>query len=607
MLRVYTGSPLNLTVQDVGSNANTSYTELGSYKSGDQIDSLFTTQNKYYRFETAGKQRSVLSKDENIHTNDVYDTSTFNILQEFQGISHLQLKPGDFVYNRDFGVYPNNRLIILRRFANPVQDDIYAVSSDKGPGTPISTIVGYVKETDDFLNFDVSEEWIKADASFKEILNKVGDDFAFGQFKIGDILARGNNIIPMPGATELLQRKLMVDFGLIDPEESAVIPSGDPNLIKDAKVRDLVKDGEAGSGLNGKITVNFEVTYEQKFIGGVDPTFVYMDIIGTLLAMGTSTSKFYLGGNDNTKLDKKIKEFIHNPNKTIKEFIEATISAFGGAIKKLKTLFNNATEKVSEDDGKSLTEKTGDWLSSTWEATVDLVSGDDEKAAVAEKGIDTIQNVLNHVTDYITDFISSKYRIQALGVFAALSGAPSTPWHVTIGNPLRPVFCSGDMLCTKIGIKEGPQLSFNDLPTYITATIELTSARDLGLQEIFTKLNSGGMRVTNPSTGGDRKGWLIEPGSTFWSKTSGLTASPTGISTTVDTSSTNTQNTIDQTKVTNATNTTDKIQPDPSIIDQIVDGAENVGTTLSGKAVELYDYVGESLSGATESLKNFFK
>ncbi len=568
--RSTTRSPLNLTVSQISPILSATYSTLGIYKTGDEFDSLFSSQNKYYRFETEGKQRSVLSKDEDIHTNDVYEISTEKILREFDQIPHLKLKPADFAYNRDVGVYPNNRLIILRRFGTPISDDIYSIPNDKtGPGRPISTIVGYVKDTDDFLNFDVNEEWVKAEASFKNLLNKVGDDFGFGQFKIGDLLSTGNNLIPMPGATELLQRRLMVEFGLIGKEDSAVIPSGDPNLIKDAKQRDLVADGSAGSGLSGKVSLSFEVTYEQKFIAGVDPTFVYMDILGILLSMGTSRSTFYLGGSENTRLNAKIKEFIHNPNKTIKEFIKATIAAFGGAIDKLKALFDSSVDEI-EDDGKPLSDKAGSFFGGLWESTVDLFAGDEDKAAASAAGVTQIKNVLDNVTKYIADFISAKYRVEALGIFAALSGAPSTPWHVTIGNPLRPVFCSGDMLCTKVNIKQGPQLSFNDLPTYITANIELTCARDQGLQELFTKFNSGGMRTVKATSKGVQKGWLIEPGSTFWSKAYGLNVSADGELSTVN-SDGSVNNVVvpgtPKTKVSDTPITTDKIQPNPNVLE----------------------------------------
>ena len=609
--RSSTGSPLNLTVTQIKSTSGkaTSST-LGEYATGDEFESIFSSKNKYYRFETEGKQRSVLSKDENIHTNDIYEISTNKILREFDNIPHLKLRPADFAYNRDVGVYPNNRLIILRRFANPINDDIYSITNDKSPGKPISTIVGYVKNTEDFINFNVNEEWDVADASFKKLLNKVGDDFGFSKFQIGDLLSSGNNIIPMPGATELLQRRLMVKFGLIGENESAVIPSGDPNLIKDAKIRKLVTDGTNGSGLTGKISIIFEVTYEQKFIAGVDPTFVYMDILGILLAMGTSESKFYLGGGGDTALNKKIKEFIHNPNETIKQFIKATIAAFGSAIDKLKNLFNDSIDEIA-DDGKPLSEIISDGATAAVNFLGRTISGDAEAAEAATAGVSQIQSVLNNVTKYIADFISAKYRVEALGIFAALSGAPSTPWHVTIGNPLRPTFCSGDMLCTKVDIKQGPQLSFNDLPTYITAKIELKSARDQGMQELFTKFNSGGMRtVSKTSDGVNKKGYLIQPGTTFWSKAYGLNVGEDGEISTLNADG-SVGNVIvpviPKTKVSDPEVLVDKIQPEASLPEQftesVADATEYIKNGVESVLDKGKEVTGDAIDYGTEKFE----
>jgi hypothetical protein len=98
-----------------------------------------------------------------------------------------------------------------------------------------------------------------------------------------------------------------------------------------------------------------------------------------------------------------------------------------------------------------------------------------------------------------------------------LTGGPSTPWHITIGNPLRPIFCSGDMLCSGVEVSFGPQLSFNDLPTYIEVTVTLTSARNLGLQEIFAKFNAGGIRTTDGEyTSGNSQGSTASSPISFW-------------------------------------------------------------------------------------------
>ena len=198
-----------------------------------------------------------------------------------------------------------------------------------------------------------------------------------------------------------------------------------------------------------------------------------------------------------------------------------------------------------------------------------------------------------------------------MGIFAALSGAPSTPWHVTIGNPLRPTFCSGDMLCTKVDIKQGPQLSFNDLPTYITAKIELKSARDQGMQELFTKFNSGGMRtVSKTSDGVNKKGYLIQPGTTFWSKAYGLNVGEDGEISTLNADG-SVGNVIvpviPKTKVSDPEVLVDKIQPEASLPEQftesVADATEYIKNGVESGLDKGKEVTGDAIDYGTEKFE----
>jgi hypothetical protein len=62
---------------------------------------------------------------------------------------------------------------------------------------------------------------------------------------------------------------------------------------------------------------------------------------------------------------------------------------------------------------------------------------------------------------------------------------------VTIGNPKKPIFSSGDMLCKEVSLTVGKNLAFNDLPSYIKIEFTLENARSLGAQEIFNRFNTG--------------------------------------------------------------------------------------------------------------------
>ena len=490
---------------------------------GDEFDTQFSGQNKYYRYKSLEKNRSALS-NRNIHEPEIYNISVDNIIKQFEGIDHLSLKYADFAYLKDFGVYPNNRLIILRRFANPVTDDIYSIGNNEGPGTPISTIIGYVDNDKDFLNFQFGEEWEEAKASFKDILNGIGSDISIGggRLDLGSYFAKGINLIPSPPASVLFQRQVLAKLGLINSEDASAVPLGDPNLIKQARARQLVSSDAAGSGLNCKINVSFTVRYEQKFIQGVDPTLVYMDILGTLLSMGTSKSSFYLGTN--SKIEKFIREMINDPKKALKKFIEATVNVLKPVIKKLTELLSLDKLKSYYEENATAEQKGADlwdWAKSIGEGIGQGAVGAATSEGTTNQIQEAVKDTVGAVTDYVSDYITKRYRVQAFGIMAALTGAPSTPWHVTIGNPLRPILCSGDMECSDIDVKLGPQLSFNDLPTYIEATIKLTSARNNGLQELFAKLSTGGLRTV-----GEKKATTIEPGVTFWSNALNVGTNP---------------------------------------------------------------------------------
>jgi len=53
------------------------------------------------------------------------------------------------------------------------------------------------------------------------------------------------------------------------------------------------------------------------------------------------------------------------------------------------------------------------------------------------------------------------------------------------------------MLVQDVNLKLGPQLAFNDLPSSISVSFTITNARNLGLQEIMSKFNSGYLRTVD--------------------------------------------------------------------------------------------------------------
>jgi hypothetical protein len=458
---------INVNFYNTGRESDTEKMDKSNNKSGGMF-SVFTGGNvirPWANIGGVGKETPTMGlkgdykrmNRRTLHNNDVYDTSILNIVEKTANTS-AALRPSDFAYLKNLGVYPNNRLVIARRFAGPMPDDIFAKGSQ-----PLSVMITWKPEGDDFLDISFGEFWEEAKADFTSVLNDITKDIV-GKAG-GDQSAKLLSAIPLPGFTEPIQRSILKKFGVLDENSPAGSPTGDPNLIKEAKRRKTVGYGQAGSGLMCKVSIKMIVEYEQKFISGIDPTVVFMDILANAVRFGTTDKVKFGLSNDAAKL---ITGAVNDPGKFVIETVDAIKGAIDDAVKDIKVFISGIIKAPKAPDPA--------------------------KAAQAVSG--SLTKILTEIKNALSLTIQ-KYRLEIEGIVRALALLPSTPWHVTIGNPLRPIFCSGDMYTTDINLKLGPTLAFNDLPSYITIDFTLTNARNWGADDIMSKFNTGYLRTVN--------------------------------------------------------------------------------------------------------------
>ncbi len=449
-----------------------------------EYDTKGTSDVDYYNKKDISARRE-------LHNDSIYDTSVLNIIEQLAN-TKAQLRPADFAYLKNVGVYPNNRLMIARRFVSPSDDNIMVPKGKSEIGS-IATLISWIPEGENFLDITFGEEWTDAEGSFKEILNGIGDDIGLG--KMGDLAGGAGGILPLPGFTEIFQRQFLAKMGIIDSDSANMIPAGNPNLIKQAKRRKLIGYEEAGSSLKTTVSIKMTCEYELKYISGIDPTLVWMDILGMVTRFGTSNSETY---GLSKKFGVKARTWLNKPEILIRDITKALSEAVKGLAEEAKTELDKiVAEKEEEmelegddDEGSKVPFSDDDEEMSEEE---EFEKEKDKAYAMIEKLVEKVQKGLEDVLNGLV----RKYRVKILGVINALTGLPSTPWHITIGNPLRPTFCSGDMLVDSVSLKLGPILAFNDLPSSITVEFNLVNARAWGLQEIMSKFNSGYLRTVD--------------------------------------------------------------------------------------------------------------
>jgi hypothetical protein len=435
------------------------------------------------------RKKGDYSTRKTLHNDSVYDTSILNIIEKLSGTKGA-LRPTDFAYLKNVGVFPNNRLMIARRFASPTEDNIMVNKKNSDLGS-FATLISWVPENENFLDINFGEEWEESGADFKDILTSLGEDIGLGN--LGGIAGAAGNALPLPGFTEIFQRNFLSKLGLIENDAKNSIPAGNPNLIKQSKMRKLVGYGQAASGLKTTINIKMVCEYELKYISGIDPTIVWMDLLGMIARFGTSNSETY---GLSRGAARKMISWANNPNKLITDVAAAISDAIGKIIEevraKIEEVYNKAIAAI-EPKSETDTEPNED----EDPAKVAADSAKKSQNKLADELAKSIGEYTSEAGKKALSGLLQKYRVKILGVINSLSGLPSTPWHITIGNPLRPTFCSGDMLVENVNLRLGPTLAFNDLPSSITVEFNMTNARPLGLQEIMGKFNSGYLRTVD--------------------------------------------------------------------------------------------------------------
>ncbi len=480
---------VNVNLYNAGREANKEKLAKAGLDTKSGAFSLFTGNNAFKAWPNIGKtgneERLNVGIGEpyngvtrrTLHNNDVYDTSILNLVDKTAN-SAARLRPSDFAYLKNVGLYPNNRLMIARRFSGPAPDDIFGFK-----GNPIACLITWKPPGEDFLDISFGEEWEDAKADFTQVLNNIGEDL-MRVSPLGGAAGGGLGVIPLPGWSEALTQELLVALGVLDPSvTNQRLQVGNPNLIKQAKRRKTIPYGEAGSGLTCTVSIKMICEYEQKFISGIDPTIAYMDILSNIARFGTSPHVDY--GLSKSFAAKMI-QWVKNP----KQLVRDVVAALGTAIKKAVAIVEQALNKIIEDTPE---EPPDDGIPDEED---DGPTPKEMATAMKDKAMKFLGKIVSKIGNALAKTVQ-KYEEEVKGIANALTLSPSTPWHITIGNPLRPVFSSGDMYTTSVQLILGPNLAFNDLPSSVKVEFTLNNARAWGLTEILGKFNSGHLRVVN--------------------------------------------------------------------------------------------------------------
>jgi len=396
------------------------------------------------------------------HSDGSTNGQTIDSSRKQNTFNAVALNAADFAYLTKLGVYPINRLWILRRFkeGDLVPDNLLDWGDNQNIPFPIATVIGWIPEDEtNFFNVEFSETWVNQ----KKRIDQVFLDMLEKEFN-----AKSKTFASIPGWSQGILMGFLNAAGETGFNFDN-IPFGNPDVLQEAATR-VADNPDDAFGLKSTIGSTLKTSYEQKFIGDVDPGSAMLDIIRNLTMMGTSDIIYFL--NNGSKVIEDIRNAANNPTDA-SAWIEAITSILKGFITAISTLFNGNI-KNNENTEKS----------------------DDKGGAALGK----FTGAVSMISETILASTVAKWKWPMRGGIGVMTGENTTPWHLTIGNPYSPFVSMGNVIVESVSLDFNNDLGFNDIPTKVDVDIKFKLGRNIGAQEIFALFNNGYKRVYDTSS-----------------------------------------------------------------------------------------------------------
>lgn len=434
-------------------------------------------------------------------------------------LTHAAYSFSDFMFARDVGKIPNNRLITLRKFSTPVGDNIFHgtkdhVTSEEHPTPETARLVTWFDNGDnkleDILKYDYEATWKLFESKIQE-LSSQEDDGARGP--LGAILNTLNpsyNRAQRAGrtGTHNLISMFLGHVGLPDPggPYQNISSMYDKNRIYEPQ--NTIQETHK---YEGKLKFNQEFTlifsYRMRAYQNINTKSAMLDLLANILEVTYRRGKFWggerrmTGAPQNGQGWKKAMAMIDNAWDKLVGFGSGLLDGSIDINAVMSQLAESASEMLNKIVGKGK------------EMADDIVNkgGTETKEAVKAAGEKIVElNNKYHFTDALKGALQNQLGRPAVYCFdSLLTGGPVGLWHLTIGNPKNPIMTIGNLILTKSSIQQFGALGIDDFPSEIKVSVTLKHGRPRDLTEIsrmYTRGVSGiYYKLLNYSSPGD---WL---------------------------------------------------------------------------------------------------
>lgn len=492
------------------------------------------------------QSKSLLDKEmsQGVSTLGNREVTLTNLLKlgDFSKTNVTPYRAADFLWLKHYNRIPLNRLVTLRRYLFPIDDanqrSAYFLKSEKFRGwsnNPVAQMVTYFggesgNNLSSILSIQASTEWDSdsSELNYVDLFNGQPKDVIsvlkqyFESSPIGKTVGTlASSVLPnklkdISETANVLGAASLMAMGIIDTERYSNLASFQDrynpyqrggylsdlyqqpfNVVKNTKKR---RPGLSG-GLNS-FTLDFE--YSLKSIGHINAKAAMLDIMANVLATTHYRGNFW-GGEARFFLNKGIFPLL-DQKQTINLvsavwrgdykagtdiMIDMFKTAFGSAVNSVEDVVKiiNAMRSASEEKNRTNNNALNDIIVG---AAGSATKQSENDAASKASALNSLSSIVQN------DVLAKFFGIDSSGgaslpSFQALkTGAPVGEWHVTVGNPLKPIAKIGNLICNRVTIKFNDELGSDDFPTEMKVTVSLEPGMPRANQDIESIFNHAG-------------------------------------------------------------------------------------------------------------------
>jgi len=381
----------------------------------------------------------------------------------------------DFLWCKWYGRIPNNRMLTLRRYPIPVEDNLQ-IAQEKMPLIPIAQAVtwwgeGTENKLDNVLGMTYGFKW--SDKDFGDVQSIGGNEI--------DVAA----ILDIAGVNDQTARNLIA-AALFNDENNPYQGSGFDKIaqdwVKDAYGREgaywnrvlgpvnvvtKTQMRERGFDYSQPISLNF--TYKLRAYSRINPKVAMLDLISNFLSLTHNKAEFWGGAIRYFQKTGYVLPGLGDASQYFEDgnFIKGATAALEALIARIQGAEQEVQEFMNSAVAGGMTEEQAEALA-------------DDKLRIGSAA----QKV---VGSWVKDLIQKPLMIRSL-----LDGRAVGEWHLTVGNPMNPLAVIGNLCMDSVKVTFSDSLGMDDFPEEINFRVTLKPGRDRAKQDIESMFNLGG-------------------------------------------------------------------------------------------------------------------